>query len=369
MTRRSQRRALTLILAACTAVAGLPSAAHADPRPAAIDSWQRTTSVRLPVDGSLSDVLALPSGEVWAVGQQQIWDVWKNRGTIRHWNGERWSEIGIRDSTGAGNLRSVSAESGEVWTVGDGHDGLPYIAHGGVGGFDRVIPQGLRSGDWLGGVDAGPQRVISVGSRGKHALVVTREGGTWHVRETGQKGALYAVDGDLAVGDTGTAPLVMKRSGSTWKPVKLPSVPGGYLRDVHVEGGGKRALAVGGVYHGPGEVSPLALAWDGKRWRRLSVRTGKARLYGVTSDGKGRFWVSGYDPERAAEAYLLRCEKLRCSVLRGEPADGRSSVRLQAVTYLPGSKAVWAVGHAVDGQERYTDVVEAFGPRDPDKKS
>src|SRR5690606_1434207 len=146
------------------------------------------------------------------------------------------------------------------------------------------------------------------------------------------------VDGDLAVGDTGTAPLVMKRSGSTWKPVKLPSVPGGYLRDVHFEGGGKRALAVGGVYHGPGEVSPLALAWDGKRWGRLSVGTGQARLYGATGGGKGRFWVSGYAPERAAEAYLLRCEKLRCSVLRGEPADGRSSVRLQAVTYLPGSK-------------------------------
>ncbi|MFD2353510.1 hypothetical protein ACFSTC_36035 [Nonomuraea ferruginea] len=369
MTRRSRRRALTMILAAVLAVPGLPTAAHADPRPrpAANDAWQRTTSVQLPVDGSLSDVLALSPGDVWAVGQQQIWDVWKNRGTIRHWNGERWSEIGIRDATGASNLRSVSAaKAGEVWAVGDGHDGVPYIAHGNVGGFDRIRPQGLRSGDWLGGVEAGADRVVGVGSRGKHALVVTREDGDWLVRETGEKGALYAVDGDFAVGDTGTGPLIMKRSGSSWKRVKTAAIAGGYLRDVHTDSA-KRALAVGGVYHGPGEVEPLALTWNGKQWRRLPVPTGAARLYGVTGDGKGHYWISGYDPGHAAEAYMLRCGRRSCDVVRGKAADGRSSVRLQAVTYLAGSQAVWAVGHAVDAQERYTDVVESFGPRDPKK--
>ncbi|MGI5270688.1 hypothetical protein ACQEUU_16160 [Nonomuraea sp. CA-218870] len=367
MTRRTPRRALTMILAAGLAVPGLPTVAHADPRPAAIDAWQRSTSVRLPVDGSLSDVLALPSGTVWAVGQQQIWDVWKNRGTIRHWNGERWSEVGIRDTTGAGNLRSVSAAGeGDVWTVGDGLDGLPYLAHGDVAGFDRVRPQGLRSGDWLGGVEAGGERVVGVGSRGKHALIVTREDGDWLVRETGEKGALYAVDGDLAVGDTGTGPLIMKRSGGSWKRVKTPAIAGGYLRDVHADSA-KRAVAVGGVYRGPGAVEPLALAWNGKQWQRLPVPAGGARLYGVTGDGNGHYWISGHDPARAAEAYLLRCDKRSCDVMRGVAADGRTSVRLQAVTYLEGRQAVWAVGHAVDGRERYTDVVESFGPREPEK--
>lgn len=356
-----------MILAACLAVPGPPTAAHADPRPGASEAWQRSTSAHLPADGSLSDVLALSSGDVWAVGQQQIWDVWKNRGTIRHWNGKQWSEIGIRDATGAGNLRSVSATGPrDVWAVGDGHDAVPYIAHGDVTGFNRVRPQGLRSGDWLGGVEAGAQRIVAVGSRGKHALVVTREDGDWHVRETGEKGALYAVDGDFAVGDTGTRPLIMKRSGSSWKPMRVPAVRGGYLRDVHADSG-KRALAVGGVYHGPGQIEPLALVWNGKRWRRLPVPTAKARLYGVTGDGKGRYWISGHDPRRAAEPYLLRCGQRSCAVVRGEAADGRTRVRLHAVTYLAEGRAVWAVGHAVDGQERYTDVVEAFGPRDPEK--
>lgn len=345
---------------------GTVPAAHADPRPAAIDAWQRSTSARLPVDGSLSDVLALSSGDVWAVGQQQIWDVWKNRGTIRHWDGERWSEIGIRDSTGAGNLRAISASGpGDVWAVGDGHDSLPYLAHGSVTGFDRIMPQGLRGGDWLGGVDAAPGRVVAVGSRDDHALVATGQDGVWTVRETEQEGALYAVDGGFAVGDTGTGPLVMRYDDGDWETMPVPEVPGGYLRDVHTDNG-RRALAVGGVYWGPGEVEPLVLAWNGKRWRRLAPPGDGSRLYGVTGDGKGRFWVSGHDPDRAAEPFMLRCERRSCETIRGGAAAGRSSVRLHAVTYLPGRQAVWAVGHAVDARERYTDVVESFGPREPE---
>ncbi len=365
MTRRTLRRALTLILATSVALPAASPAAHAEPRPAAIDAWQQSTSVRLTADGSLSDVLAMSAADVWAVGQQQIWDVWKNRGTIRHWNGERWSEVPIRDSTGAGNLRSVSASApGEVWAAGDGHDGLPYLAHGDVGGFDRVRPEGLRSGDWLGGVHAGGERVVAVGSRDDNGLIVSRHEGEWTFQVTKEEGALYAVAGAFAVGDTGTAPLIMHYAGGTWKSMPVPSVPGGYLRDIQVDSG-KRALAVGGVYRGPGKVEPLALTWNGKRWRRLALPVRSVRLYGVTGDGKGRYWISGYDPKRAAEPFLLRCDKRSCEAVRGGEVEGRSSVRLQAVTYLTGGQAVWAVGHAVDAKERYTDVVEAFGPANP----
>jgi hypothetical protein len=367
MTRRTLRRALTLILATSVALPAASPAAHADdPRPAAIDAWQDSTTARLTADGSLSDVLALSSGDVWAVGQQQIWDVWKNRGTIRHWNGERWSEVAIRDSTGAGNLRAVSAATpGEVWAAGDGHDGLPYLVRGDVNGFDRVRPEGLRSGDWLGGVHAAGGRVVAVGSRDDNGLIVGLHEGEWTFQVTKEEGALYAVAGAFAVGDTGTAPLIMHQTGGTWKSMPVPSIPGGYLRDIQVDSG-KRALAVGGVYRGPGKVEPLALSWNGKRWRQLPLPVRSVRLYGVTGDGKGHYWISGYDPARAAKPFMLRCEKSSCKVIRGGEVAGRSSVRLQAVTYLAGKQAVWAVGHAVDAKERYTDVVESFGPGVPE---
>ncbi|MEU0569995.1 hypothetical protein ABZ297_32075 [Nonomuraea sp. NPDC005983] len=363
MTRRSQRRALSLILATSVALPQVTPAAHADPRPASIEAWQQSTSVRLDADGSLSDVLALSSGDIWAVGQQEIWDVWKNRGTIRHWNGTSWSEIAIRDATGAGSLRGVAAAGpSDVWAVGDGHDGLPYLAHGDTGGFDRVRAQGLRAGDWLGGIDARPGRVVAVGSRERKGLIVTGQGGQWTVQRLDEKGALYAVSSGFAVGDTGTAPLVMHYSGTSWKAMELPDIPGGYLRDVQVDSA-KRAMAVGGVYHGPGQVEPLVLTWNGKSWKRQKLPATDARLYGVTGDGKGRYWISGYDPARAAEPYMLRCEKDDCEIIRGGAARGRNSVRLQAVAYLAGKGAVWAVGHAIDAADRYTDVVESFGPK------
>ncbi|MEO3831983.1 hypothetical protein [Nonomuraea sp. B1E8] len=369
MTRRSQRRALSLLLATSVALTQAAPAAHAEPRPATIEAWQQSTSVRLQADGSLSDVLAISADDVWAVGQQEIWDVWKNRGAIRHWNGKSWAEVPVRDATAAGNLRGLAAVSAsDVWTVGDGHDGLPFLAHGDATGFDRVRPQGLRAGDWLGGIDARSGRIVAVGSREKNGLILTGHGASWTVHETKEKGALYAVADGFAVGDTGTGPLIVHQSGGAWKSMPVPSIPGGYLRDVHVDSS-KRAMAVGGVYHGPGDISPLVLTWNGKRWREQRLPRSEARLYGVTGDGKGRYWMAGYDPSRAGEPFMMRCEKGDCEIIRGRAKHGRSSVRLQAVAYLAGKGAVWAVGHAVDTADRYTDVVEAFAPKTTTSKS
>ncbi|MFI6596927.1 hypothetical protein ACIBHX_11770 [Nonomuraea sp. NPDC050536] len=362
MTRRSRRRALSMTLALAFAVPQV-DVAQADPRPVTVEAWQHSTSARLDSDGSLSDVVALSPNDVWAVGQQGIWDLWQNRGTIRHWNGTSWAEAAIRDATGADNLRGVTATSpSDVWAVGDGHDGVPYLANGDVTGFDRVRPQQLRVGDWLGGIDARPGRVVAVGSRERNGLIVTGERGAWTAQTTKEKGALYAVSGPFAVGDTGSAPLILKYADNAWKSVPVPSIPGGYLRDVQADGV-KRAIAVGGVHQADGGVGPLVLMWNGKKWQRQKLEAGNARLYGVAGDGKGRFWIAGYDPAQPAEAYMLRCEKGACATMRGEPVKGRSSIRLQAVAYVPGKGSVWAVGHSVDRNDRYTDVVESFGPK------
>lgn len=361
MTRRLRRRALFLCVA--TIVSGLPvvSAAHAEPARLPIESWQRSTSVRLSADSSLTDVDAVSADEVWAVGQQQIWDVWESRGAIGRWNGTGWSEVPVRDATAAGPLRSVSAVSaGQVWTVGDGHDGLPYLGRGDASGFDRVRVPGMRAGDWFGGIDARAGKVVAAGSRDGKALLLTGQDGKWTFHQIQQKGALYAVDGSFAVGDTGKAPLIMRYADGELTSMELPSVPGGYLRDIYVDSA-KRAVAVGGVYGELGVSEPLALVWNGKRWTRADLPKSRARLYGVTGDGKGRFWVSGYDPDHDGEAFLLRNEKKQWEVIRGGPEKARGSVRLQAVTYLPGKGGVWAVGHVVDAAERYSDIVESFG--------
>ncbi|MDF5758466.1 hypothetical protein [Spongiactinospora sp. TRM90649] len=376
MTSRSVRRVVAgvgAVLLAGPVLPGMSAAyAHADPpRPSAVaESWQRSERVRLQGDGSLSDVAGLSSTDVWAVGQQDIWDAWENRGAIAHWDGRAWTQVGIRnDDTGAGYLRSIAAAApNDIWTVGAGHDGLPYVAHGDGSGFDRVGVEQLRASDWLAGVAAVPGRMVAVGTRERKPLIVTRSDSGWRVESARDEGTLYGVSlqpkGDgWAVGDADGKPLIMRRGsgGGDWKTVSAPRVAGGYLRDVHSDGP-KRALAVGGVYLGDGKVSPLALSWNGKRWSEVRVPDRDARLYGVTGDGKGTYWISGYDPGRPGQAFLLRHQGDTTEIMRGEPGKSPRTIRLQAVGHLPGSPgSVWAVGHAIDDKDAYTDVVERFG--------
>ncbi|MCW2881710.1 MAG: hypothetical protein JWQ95_5810 [Sphaerisporangium sp.] len=379
MSRRLSRRAMPLcvlltgVLTGALIHATSAAHAHADPsRPRAAERGpvvgllQESATARLQSDGSLSDVVGLSKSDVWAVGQEDVWEAWQNRSVITHWDGTTWTEMGIRnDASSAGHLRSVAAASaGEIWAVGDGHDGLPYVVRGNGSAFDRVSVPQLGSGDWLGGVAAVPGRMVAVGSRGKKTLVVTSTAKGWTAVEGKAKGTLYGValtqKGDgWAVGDGGGEPLIMHLAGSTWKPATVPSVAGGFLRDVFIDGP-KKAVAVGGVYHDDGKIVPLVLTWNGKRWSRASVPDRYAELYGVTGDGRGHFWVSGFDPEHPGQAFLLRGGGSGWRVVRGETSAKPRTVRLQAVTHV--GDLTLAVGHVVDVNDRYTDVVERFQP-------
>ncbi|GAA3802213.1 hypothetical protein GCM10022226_22550 [Sphaerisporangium flaviroseum] len=391
MSRRLSRRALPLcvlltgVLTSALTRATPAAHAHADPsRPRAAERGpvllQESATARLQTDGSLSDVAGLSKSNVWAVGQEDVWEAWQNRGVITHWDGASWSRFGIRnDASSAGHLRSVAiASPREIWAVGEGHDGLPYVVRGDGSAFDRVSVPQLGTGDWLGGASALPGRMVAVGSRdikpsdpgakpgdrGTTTLIATATAKGWTAVGGGARGALYGValaqKGDgWAVGDRGTEPLIMRSTGSTWKPVTVPSVEGGFLRDVYIDGP-KKAVAVGGVYHDGGKIGPLILTWNGKRWSRASVPDRHAELYGVTGDGKGHFWVSGFDSEHPSEAFLLRGGASGWRVVRGELSAKPRTIRLQAVTHV--GDLTLAVGHVVDTGDRYTDVVERFQP-------
>ena len=382
MTRRLIRRAVPLCVLFAGLLAGfLPRAtpvahahaaivhAQAERGPSGDELAQDAGSStgRLQADGSLSDVAGLSAKDIWAVGQQNAWDFWRNQGVITHWDGSSWKEVPIRgDATGAGHLRSVAAASAaQVWVVGDGHDGLPYVAKGTRDGFDRVgVPQ-LRTGDWLGGVAASSGRVVAVGSRDGKAFLVsggTAKGAAWKTGH-GPAGAMYGValtgrsDG-WAVGDSGSGPLAMRLTGAGWKQAELPKIKGGFLRDVYADGR-KHAVAVGGVYRSGG-IAPLVLEWDGKHWKRLTPPGRHAELYGVTGNGDGVYWISGYDPGHEAEGFLLRYDGSHWTRLRGQETTEDRTVRLQAVAHV--GDLTMAVGHMLDGKGRYTDLVERFGP-------
>ncbi|WP_228644200.1 hypothetical protein [Microtetraspora sp. AC03309] len=375
MTRRHRRRAAPLGVLLAGLVAGsllcATSVAHAHAEPGSPESDKqaarsRTSSAKLQADGSLSDVAGLSEKDVWAVGQQDVWDFWQNQGVITHWNGTAWTEVDVRnDTTGAGHLRSVAAAGkNDVWAVGDGHDGLPYVARGNRDGFDRLTMPQLRAGDWLGAVAATSGRVVLVGSRDGRTFAAAAGGPSWTTWDTvqGPVGALYGValagkSEGWAVGDSGSRPLIMRLTSSGWKLSHVPVVKGGFLRDVYVQSR-KRALAVGGVYQRSGKITPLVLTWDGESWTREKLPIRQAELYGVTGDGDGAFWVSGFDPQRPGTAFLLTYTGSKWKVVYGDSVPDRT-VRLQAVTRV--GETTMAVGHTLDASDRYRDVIETFG--------
>ncbi len=268
------------------------------------------------------------------------------------------------DATGAGPLRSVSAVSdNEVWVVGDGHDGVPYVGRGGGGGIDRVVVPQVRAGDWLRAVAAEPGRAAIVGSRGGRALIVT-SGSAWKVHE-GPDGVLHGVDlrgkDGWAVGNNGDEPLVMRLSGGSWKPVALPDVKGGYLRDVphhqrQAGGRGRRRLHRR-RHHAPADPAlgrQEVAARGPARRRRRTLRRDRRRRRRLLGVGLRR-----RTPQRGLPAPLHRQE---VEALRGEAAAATGRSRLQSVVRTDG--LTMAVGHVL-ADDHYTDLVETFGPAEP----
>jgi hypothetical protein len=63
--------------------------------------------------GSLRDVIAFASDDVWAVGSQQ------GEPLIERWDGSRWTVVGAPDIDHPGSLHAVSASSpDDIWAVG-----------------------------------------------------------------------------------------------------------------------------------------------------------------------------------------------------------------------------------------------------------
>ncbi len=92
-----------------------------------------------------------------------------------------------------------------------------------------------------------------------------------------------------AVGSSGTdRPFVARWNGKDWARVVVPA--GGALRDIAL--GGDQLVAVG--YSSPPPFAPFVLRYDGNGFVKVPGPTTSGMLEGITStDGSGRFWVSG----------------------------------------------------------------------------
>jgi hypothetical protein len=130
-------------------------------------AWSIVASPPLGIDGggawgTLGDVAAVSSGDVWAVGTQSSGDY---RGLVEHWGGSNWTVAS--DASPAGSyLTSVSATGpSDVWAVGGRDPNNNFIEHWNGASWGVVASRQPARGSSLDSVAAiSPTNAWAVGS-------------------------------------------------------------------------------------------------------------------------------------------------------------------------------------------------------------
>lgn len=335
----------------------------------------------------LSDVAAVSPTDIWAVGGG-----WSDieETLIEHWTGAGWQRVKEPSVPNFHyDLWAVDAVSArDVWAVGDGSTpeqwprATAVIAHYDGTSWSVVpapVPPSsnsavLANSDTLSGVDmlsatdgwavGWRDTWFDTGETTEQPLVMRWQNGQW-VRaglpdiDDGMFEHVYArADNDVwAVGSSGRSALVMHFDGVRWSRIGVPH--GGVADAVNglravtaVSAGEVWAVGSACVQLDEGTAcQPLILRLSGGVWRVVpTAGDSGTNLVGVVARSSDDVWMVGYDlPAGGQEAnYAEHWDGQRFTTV---PADaGSVSTRgdlasaLEAVTRIPGTAELWAVG-------------------------
>jgi hypothetical protein len=215
-------------------------------------TWTVTPTPPLVDYGGFSSVDGTASGNVWAVGQQEINGV--PHPLSERWNGSSWSIAAspLPPGTSSGSLGAVKTFSAtDAWAVGS-----------------------------------------TIGAAGQHTFIQRWNGTAWsqvpspspHPSTNGLRGVDGVSPADVwAIGGVGAgdqaAGLVLRWNGSAWSQVALPAPPAGLsrvrLEDV-VAVSATDVWIVGYAQSGCCQQVPYYLHWTGQGWQQ-----GRANVPGI----------------------------------------------------------------------------------------
>jgi hypothetical protein len=251
--------------------------------------------------------------------------------------------------TNTGTLVARSENRGASWHV----ESTP---HPGTG--SQLFGVSARAGGvWAVGYRTGPHRTSTV--------ILRRKGGTWRAvpspnPDTGDAlfGVVTTSAGAWAVGTaTGrggaSEPLVLRWTGTRWKVQKLPSLPKGDNELFGIAGKGTNLWAFGERSKTGSQLHPLALHHTGSGWRISRTpdpaQGGESFFLGGTISGRTAWAVGG----RGAGPHHALAERHTASGWKAvkvpDGAGCNATNELAAVTVIPGTKQLWAVGDCSPG--------------------
>lgn len=384
---------LLVVMAGCSPKPGVPalgsgsaqtqgssqppsSTSSSSTSPAVPPTWQLAELPATEPTSGLSDVAAVDATHAWAVGSEAYSPAEQyttGAPIVLQWDGSRWSPAELPVLTWKGSFRLVAAGSPtDVWVLGGpmSHsidDIVTIVLHYDGKTWSEVpfpagaTPSRLSITD-MSVVDG---HVWLVGHRGTPAVIMEWTGQAWQEHQpptecvrggtsfdgmpnfcnvTGVKA--FAADDVWAAGNgawTGfLGPLLYHWDGSTWKTVQvgvnqqklaLQAIDGRSATDIWAVGD---TLVQGG--------GTLAVRGDGTTWDVVTGLPNKF-LPGVAVDTDGNPWLIGNSPapDSSLNTYLPPGQWDETPAPRPPDTVG---MRLNAITAIPGTERVVAVGAA-----------------------
>ena len=275
-------------------------------------TWESVPLPKLPANRYIMAVAAVEADDVWAVGSTSFGD--RERPLAIHWNGSRWEVVAV---PGRGELNDVAAiAANDVWAVGTttstAANSKPLILHWGGLRWSIVSPAKATSTQLEGVAIAAQGDIWAVGGTMRPDSWVAHiehwNGQRWR-RVSSAQGQpsinaltaisardIWAVGGNLDDPE-GTRPGIQHWAGRSWSVVRTS--PLGKPNEEWSLGLGalsgtaaNNVWAVGHLLSGP-----LAMRWDGRRWREVPIPYSHWRARYENRDNSWLFGVAAIAPD------------------------------------------------------------------------
>ncbi|HEX9033093.1 MAG TPA: hypothetical protein VF834_14730 [Streptosporangiaceae bacterium] len=363
---------VSLALAACLA----PAQAATSP------GWRITKLIGLASDVSRLDaVTATGPGDAWTVGNQN------RKLIIERWGNGHWVSIPPKGFAGASLLNGVA---GEQPSFGATSATNAWIFVGTSTGHEAWHWNGtswarVSMPSWVTPVDRS-------GSTGVTPVVAVHGGGTW-VFASGATGyaarynhgrwskvpvpAVPVSISAFSVNDIWAVGLNLKTSGwvlmhwngTRWSTTAIPKphlTTGeiSFANPVVAASDTSVWVRVGIAKNGLPKGNVL-LHWNGSGWTRVSMPPlGYLSQAGMAQDGHGGLWLAGIGPAPAYQPYFYHYNSGHWTrqIVPGDSGTPNNKVELLGMTWIPGTRSLWAVGQSNVGIPGVQAAILKYGP-------
>ena len=347
------------------------------------------SSPNAPVGESvLNSVRASSATDAWAVGSSCCATNNFGRGALtEHWNGSRWSVVPSLDTRFNDELLNavIDISPSNAWAVGEvkqsGYrSGAPLILHWNGASWQSVAPPS-GTGKLLAAAASSATDLWAVGDDNHgHPLVLHSAGAAWASVPVPQFGSsmhlrgvrAFSPSGVWVVGDDAGSSLVLHWNGAGWTRVASPN-PDPFSNVLHAVGGrapdniwavGHRTRSKTSTGVPPG-TRTLALHWNGARWSAVATPNvgDEDTLRSVVANWGGGNTAVGTFQNTTTGALRTLAERWNGTswAVRPSPNVGAADNLLRAVSQVPGTPDVWAVGsHLNAGGPTQTLVLRGF---------